>query len=120
MRQFELDFEGGLVDRFPDWDECVRHAVSSCGRQQRAVAADLDMSPSELTRKLSRKAPGSEEPNFPYHRVPDLIEATRNLDPIYWLIEKFCDGPDEKRRRAVEQLSQLVPKIQKLIDESRA
>jgi hypothetical protein len=117
VRQFELDFEGGLIDRFPEWEQCVRNSVSGCGRQLKAVAADLDMSSSELSRKLAHKEPGSEEPHFPFEKIPDLIAAT-NLEPIYWLIEKFCDGPEVKRRRAIQQLAEIVPRIQALIKES--
>lgn len=120
MKQVSLDFEAGLIDRFPEWDECVRHSVSSCGRQHRAIAAELDMSPSELSRKIARKAPGSEEPNFPFHRIPDLIHATGQLDPIYWLIDKFCDDPERKKRAAIAQIPALIAKLEQIAKEAAA
>ena len=116
MRQVELDFEGGLVDRHPNFIDCVRASVYGCGRQFKAIAADLDMSPSALSQKLADQT----DNNFALRRLPELIEATGNLDPIYWLIEKFCDSPEEKRRRAIEMLAQLGPRIEKLIKESAA
>jgi hypothetical protein len=120
VRQFELDFEGGLTDRFPAWDDVVRYSVETCGRQQRAVAADLDMSPSELSRKLARRTPDRpDEPNFPFYRIPDLIHATGSLLPIYWLVEKFCDDPEAKRRMAIAQIPALVEKLQALVREAK-
>lgn len=117
MQQFELDFEGGLTERFPAFEECVRASVSGCGRQLKAIAADLDMSPSELSRKLSGNA--DDPVHFPAKRLPELIAATHDLTPIYWLVEKFCDDPDNKKRKSLEQLARLLPQIERLVKESR-
>lgn len=116
MQQFELDFEGGLTERFPELIDCIRASVSGCGRQHRAVAADLDMSPSELTRKLACNP--TDPVNFPAHRLPELIVATRDLTPIYWLVEKFCDDPDNKKRKSLEQLARLLPQIERLVKDA--
>lgn len=111
MEQFELDFEPGLTDRFPEFLDCVRAAVYGCGRPFKAIAADLDMSPSALSQKLADNA----DTNFPLRRMPDLLRAANSLEPIYWLVEKFCDDPDVKHRRNVEKLAQLLPEIVRLV-----
>lgn len=113
MEQFELDFEGGLTTRFPSFRECVSASVSGCGRQLKAIAADLDMSPSELSRKLS-----DQEIHFPAHRLPDLIAATGDLTPVYWLVEKFCEDADAKKRKSLDKLSRLLPEIERLVREA--
>jgi len=52
MRQVEINFESGLTDQFPQFRDAVKAAVYGCGRPFKAVAADLDMTSSELSRKL--------------------------------------------------------------------
>lgn len=108
--QVEIDFKPGLLAQFPDWMDCVRSSVYSCGHPFKVIAADLDMSVSELSRKLSKNP--SDPVHFPVDRLPDLIAATGDKRPVYWLIEKFLEDADSKRKRAVDDLTQLLPQIQ--------
>lgn len=113
LKQVEIDFAPGLTDLYPDFMDCLRASIYGSGRQFRAIAADLDFSSSELSRRLA------DNPNDPIYlpakRLPDVIEATGDFTPVYWLIEKFLDLPDAKRRRAVAQLSELMPRIESLL-----
>lgn len=116
MEQFQLDFEGGLTDRYSTFGDCLKASVYSCGRQLKAVASDLDMSPSELSRKL---ADNPHDPvHFPAIRLPELLVSTGNLDPLYWLVEKLCASPDLKRRKSIDRLARLLPEIERLVKES--
>lgn len=111
MDQFELDFEPGLIDRYPEFLDCIRASVYGCGKPFKAIAADLDMSPSALSQKLSDNA----DTNFALRRLPDLLNSTGNLDPIYWLAEKFCDDPEAKHRRNIARVAQLLPQLVALV-----
>ncbi len=111
MDQFELDFEPGLTDRFPEFLDCVRASVYGCGRPFKAIAADLDMSPSALSQKLADNT----DNHFALRRLPDLMRATNNLEPIYWLVEKFCDDPEQKHRRNVALVAELLPKLAAMV-----
>ena len=111
MDQFELDFEPGLTDRFPEFLDCVRASVYGCGRPFKAIAADLDMSPSALSQKLADNT----DNHFALRRLPDLMRATNNLEPIYWLVEKFCDDPEQKHRRSVALVAELLPKLAAMV-----
>ena len=111
MRQFELNFDAGLVDRYPDWMDCIRASVHGCGRPFKAVAADLDMSASELSRRLS----DSGDIHLVAKMLPDLLRATKDFTPIFWLVESFCDDPDQKRRAAIAQIPALVAKLEALV-----
>lgn len=112
--QFELSFEGGLLEQFPHFREVVHASVSGCGRPLKAVAADLDMTSSELSRKLANNP--NDLVHFPLDRLPDLIRATGDVRPIYWLIESFLDDADSKRKRAFDELSALMPRLQRLVN----
>jgi hypothetical protein len=111
MQQFELDFEGGLTQRYPEFIDCVRASVYGCGRQFKAIASDLDLSPSELSRKLSDQT----DTHFAMRRLPELMEATKDYSPIFWLVEKYCDDPESKRRKSVARLEQMLPELQRLL-----
>lgn len=118
MRQVELNFEAGLTEQFPEFKDVVKASVYSCGRAFKAVAADLDMSVSELSRKLSDNP--NDPVNFPLHRLPELVTATGDKRPIYWLIEKFLEDPVKKKARALETLSEMLPVIASLVKEAKA
>lgn len=113
MRQIEINFQAGLTEQFPAFRDVVKAAVYSCGRQFKAVAADLDMTSSELSRKLGDNP--NDPVNFPLHLLPELIEATGDKRPVYWLVEKFLEDADVKRGRAVAQLADMLPQLQALL-----
>lgn len=112
-KQLDLSFQGGLVDQFPAFRDVVRASVYGCGRQFKAVAADMDIAPSLLSRMLANNP---EDPrNFPLDRLPDLVEATGDKRPIYWLVERFLEDPSERRDRAVSQLADMLPRLEQLL-----
>jgi hypothetical protein len=111
--QLEIDFEPGLVERFPEFLDCVKASVYGARKQFRAVAADLDMSSSELSRKFAQNP--NDVVHFPLYLLPKLIESTGDLTPLYWLIEKFCEDSDAKQRRALEALAQLTRDLPSLL-----
>ena len=113
--QYELSFDGGLCEQYLKFQEVLQASLSGCGKPQKTVAADLDMTSSELSRKLADNP--NDPVHFPVHRLPDLLVATGDLRPIYWLIEKFLDDPETKRRRAASELAELLPKLQRLVRE---
>lgn len=107
MRQVELNFEAGITEQFPEFRDVVKASVYSCGRQFKAVAADLDMSSAELSRKLADNP--NDPVNFPLHLLPALIAATKDTRPVFWLVEKFLEDPETKRKRALSQFADLLP-----------
>lgn len=113
MRQVEINFEAGLTDQFPAFRDVVKAAVYGCGRPFKAVAADLDMTSSELSRKLGDNP--NDPVHFPLHLLPELIRATGDKRPVYWLVESFLEDPAAKRARAVAQLADLLPQLTALM-----
>ncbi len=111
--QMEISFQPGIVDQFPEFLDCIRASVYGCGRQLKAIAADLDMSRSRLSRMLAHNP---DDPlNFPLDRLPDLLAATNDMRPLYWLIEKFLDSPERRRNEALAELARLAPQINMLL-----
>ena len=60
MNQLSIDFEPGLVGKYQTAMDAIRAAVYSSTRPMKAIAADMDISQSELSRKLAetRTTPG--------------------------------------------------------------
>lgn len=112
MRQLELNFEGGLTDRYETLLDCVEASVAGCGKQKKSIAMDLDIQPSTFSRMFSLDDSGV---NFPLSKLPRLIEVTGDLAPIFWLVEKYCEGEDAKQKRALAEIPAALDRIQKLL-----
>lgn len=107
--QLSLDFEAGITERHRTLLEACAYVAHASQAPLKAIAADLDCSPSDLTRKLAAH-PGDKR-NLSVNDLVKLIEATGDLTPVYWLIEKF--GLDDKQRqeRAALELAKALPAI---------
>lgn len=114
MRQMQIDFEPGLTELFPEFRDVVHGSVYGCGRAFKAVAADLDMSPSELSRKLANNP--NDPVHFPLDRLPELLRATGDLRPVYWLIETFLEAPDVKQGRLVAEAAEMMKRLSVLLE----
>lgn len=111
--QLVLDFEPGLVERHPSLLACVREGAYSHRNPLKTIAADMDMSQSELSRKLSGN---QDDPRR--MSVDDLegyLRATGDMNPVFYLIEKYLEGEEVKRRRAAAELMKRLPDIMALV-----
>lgn len=107
--QLTLNFEPGLSERHKTLKACVRERIYANNRPLKALAADMDTSPSELTRKLG------ENPNDPRNLSVDDLEAyiavTNDHTPIYYLIEKYAVSTEAKQAYAAAELAKVLPNI---------
>ncbi len=107
--QLSLNFEPGLSERHKSLKGCVRERVYSHLKPLKVIAADMDLSETELTRKLS------ENPNdtrrFDCDDLEAYIEATGDHTPIYYLIEKFAVSTEAKKAYAAAELAKALPGI---------
>lgn len=107
--QMPLEFAPGLTERHPTLLSCCHEAAVRSDRPMKAIAADMDMSSSDLGRKL---APAEGDPRrLSVDDLVRLLEATGDLSPIYWLIEKFAIDDEAKQRRAQAELAKLLPEL---------
>lgn len=111
--QYELNLEAGLTDQHETFGDAIRASVYGCPKQLKAVAADLDLSSSMLSRMLNDADPSV---NFPAHRLPELIAATGSLLPVHWLIERFCQDEDEVQRQAMRKLASMLPDVMRAME----
>ncbi|MFN7184824.1 MAG: phage regulatory CII family protein [Alphaproteobacteria bacterium] len=105
--QMPLEFAPGLTERHPTLLACCHESAVRCDRPMKALAADMDMSSSDLGRKL---APAEGDPRrLSVDDLVRLIDATGDLSPIYWLIEKFAIDDEARQRRAQAELAKQLP-----------
>ena len=116
MNQLTLNFSPGLTAQYRSLREVSSAAVYACRKGVAGVAAELDMAPTDLTKRLN---PDSAEPR-PL-RVEDLegiLESTRDMRPVYWLIERFLQSAESQQASALHQLNQLLPVLTNLVEQA--
>jgi hypothetical protein len=107
--QMPLEFQAGLTERHPTLLGCCHEAVVRSERPMKAIAADMDMSSSDLGRKLAPS--DGDVRRLSVDELVRLIEATGDLSPIHWLIERFALDDEHKQRRAQAELAKLLPAL---------
>lgn len=111
--QIALELQPGLLRRYATLREAVHHSVMNDPRGMKAVAADCDISVSEISRRL---APSEGDPRSLDVNLFDLILAsTGDLTPLHWLNAKHLADAEAKRRAALETLGRVLPEITQLL-----
>jgi len=114
VRQFNLDFAPGITERFPRWEDTLVSAVYSSRQGLNGVAAKLDMSPSELSKRLSHH---TDEPRpLRSQDITGIIEATGDMTPVYWLLEKFVGDPKARQQEALAQIPAVLAQLTALME----
>lgn len=114
MQQFTLDFQPGITERFPRWRDTFINIVYSGRGGLNTAAAACDVSPTDLTKRLS-----GEYPDRPL-RLEDIeaiLVEKKDPTPIFWLIERFLRDPDAKQLEALSRLRALVPVIEATLEQ---
>ncbi|WP_028354780.1 phage regulatory CII family protein [Bordetella petrii] len=107
--QLTIDFTPGLTERHESLMDCIRECAYTHRNPLKTIAADMDMSQSELSRKLANN------PDDPRRlSVEDMVrfvQATGDTTPIQWLVERFMQDDKIKQQRAMAELAKRMPDI---------
>lgn len=106
-----MEWQPGLSEQFKSLREVLAAAVYGSRKGLSGVAADCDLSPSELCKQLS----GYESRHLDVNLIPKIIASTDDRRPIYYLVEMFCQNDDSKRARALERLALLTDELPELL-----
>jgi hypothetical protein len=111
--QLTLDFTPGLAELYTTALQCVDAQIKSSGKPLKTIAADMDLSTSELSRKLSNNP---EDPrNFTLHDLESYIKATCDTTPVLYLVQKYCVDTQTKRDQATSALNAILPQVMALL-----
>lgn len=111
--QLTLDFEPALVEKYSHLLDCIRASAYSHRNPLKTIAADMDMSQSELSRKLSGNP--DDPRRFSVDDLERFIVATGDLTPIYYLIGKYLEDDTKKQQRAIAELAKRMPDLMALL-----
>lgn len=93
--------------------QCVHHTALNYSRGMKCLAADCDLSESELSRRLHPS--DGDNRSCDVNLMVRIVEVTGDLTPMHWLMAKFLQDTETRRGAAVEQLAQLMPQIAALL-----
>jgi hypothetical protein len=108
-QQMTLNFEPGLAEKNKTLKAHVRERIYSSALPLKTVAAGMDLSETELSRKLSHN------PNDTRDLTCDDLEAyivdSGDVSPVYYLIEKYAISIEAKQAYAAAELAKALPII---------
>src|SRR3954471_5240760 len=110
--QTSFDFTPGLTTQFPRLRDVLCAVVYGSRSGLKGVAADLDVSPSELSRMLNREQ--GDPRKLDIDDAVAIVTSTGDTRPVQWLIERFLHNPEERRATAAAQLAQILPAVVEL------
>ena len=108
-QQLTLSFEPGLSERHGNLKSVVREGVYGSKRPIKAIAADMDLSESDLTRKLGDNP--QDPRKFSVCDLERYIQATGDHSPIFYLIEKYQVSTEVKQAQALSELAKMMPQL---------
>lgn len=118
-QQLTLSFDPALPDRFPSLRAYVAHRSVMVAKPLKGQAADMDMAPSTLSRKLN-PAEGDTQ-RFNLDDLEGWLQSTGDAPAIIdYLASKFMDSPDARRARALSNLEGLLPELSALVAQVRS
>lgn len=111
--QLTLNFEPSLGERFTSLRAFVAYRVQELKINAKTLAADMDLSPTVLSRKLN---PGDGDTSR--LTVDDLeayIKATKDTAPLEYLASKFVDTPEQRKARALARFETVIAQAEEAI-----
>lgn len=107
--QHTLNFEPGLAERWRTLKACVRERVYAHIKPLKSIAAEMDLSESDLSRKL---ADNPDDPrNFSCDDLEAYLAKTGDSTPIFYLIEKYAVNPEARKAYAAAELARALPQL---------
>lgn len=111
MQQITINFEASPIEAYSTAREYIAALTHQQGRAQKAIAADMDYSPSHLTRKLSQSPDDSMR--FTLDDLEKWVEVNGDCRPLFFLIQKHAiaaKSRDEIERQIAELQKSLEAK----------
>jgi hypothetical protein len=107
--QLTLSFEQGLSDRYQSLRDCIAASIYRYGLTNAAI--DLDKAPGNLSVELS----ADPARKFSVDSLEQYMTKTKDLTPIYYLIDKFLNDHSQKQNAALAQLAPLLQQLAPLM-----
>jgi myo-inositol catabolism protein IolC len=111
-----FNFEPALPERFPTLRHYLAHRVVIHSKTAKVIAADMDMSPSLLTRKLTagQNPDDKDTQRLNTEDLEDYFKATGPEEVsavIEYLASKYLDSDEQRRARVISRLEGVLPEL---------
>ncbi len=119
MSQLTLNFEPAIPERFTTLREYVAHRSAIVNKPLKVQAADMDMAPSTLSRKLH---PGEgDTQRFNLDDLENWLASTGDAAAVVeYLAAKYLDSNDARRERLASRTEALLAELAQLVPSLRA
>lgn len=114
-QQLTLSLEPGLTQRYKSLREVLQHSCLNDPRGLKAIAADCDLSVSELSRRLN-PSPGDPR-SLDVDVFVDILASTDDYLPIRWLLARFIPDDTSRHAVAVQKLERLMSEVASVLHE---
>lgn len=112
--QLTLNFEPALPERWPSLRSYLAHRAQLQNKPLKVIAADMDISPSTLTRKLN-PAEGDTQ-RFNLDDLEGYIQSTGDVDSVIeYLAAKYKDTDDARKARTLAKVESMLPELATLL-----
>jgi hypothetical protein len=108
--QLTLDFEPSLPERFATLRAYIAHRAMVVSKAVKAQAADMDLSPSVLSRKLNPSEGDTQR--FNLDDLEDWLTSTGDCAQIVtYLAAKYMDTDEARKVRALARVEALSSEL---------
>jgi len=112
--QLTLNFEPSLPERWPTLRGYIAHRAQLQNKPLKVIAADMDISPSTLTRKLNPAEGDTQRMNL--DDLEGYIQSTGDVDSVIeYLAAKYKDTDDARKARTLAKVESMLPELMSLI-----
>lgn len=112
------DFEPGMLERYPAAMDVLRAVAHSHRLPIKTIAADMDMSSSTLSRKLS--ADPDDPRRFSVDDLESFVCATGDTTVIRYLAAKYLATDDQRRASAITAAESLLRELAAVLPSLKA
>lgn len=116
--QLSINFDASLLELYATARECIQGEMRVKKMIHGHVAADMDYSPSDLTRKLAQNEGDSRR--FTLDDAELYTEKTGDIDWILFLVGKHIGTQSMRSENATKELKALMPRLMALIETSES
>lgn len=114
MSQCTLDLEPSLPQRWPTLREYLAYLAQTTSKPLKAQAADMDMAPSTLSRKLN-PADGDTQ-RFNVDDIEAWLASTGEAARVVaYLAAKYLDSDNNKRARLMTNAQALLAELSRIL-----
>lgn len=119
MSQLTLNFEPSLPERFSTLRSFVAHRAAIAQKSMKVQAADMDMAPSTLTRKLN-PADGDCQ-RFNVDDLESWLQSTGDAPAVIeYLASKYMDNDEARKARVLAKVEGMLPELATLLAAMKA